>query len=677
MRAAGLPGRVDAGIALAVVVAAVVFWVAFDDASYELAGRATLGIAIWWAVFIGLALQLLAPRRLPPAALWVGGLVLGLALWTLVSSVWAPSVEASINEFNRVSVYLGVYVLVVLAARRGTVGRWADGLAVAIASIGAVALASRLFPELFSDRELATFLPSAATRLSFPLGYWNGLGIFLGLGLPLLLRLALVARSPLGRGLALAPIPALAGAVFLTSSRGGVATALVGTTAFVALTERRWSAIGAVIVSGAGAVAVVAALVARDELVNGPLGTPLVRDQGRSAALLVALACVGTGLAYGLACRWVGGRIEPPRLVGRIAIAFAVVGLAVAMVVADPVDRFREFKIAPPESEAIAAGDFVTAHLLSGSGSGRWQFWSAAADQWREHPVGGEGAGSYEHWWSEHASFSYFLRDAHSLYLEALGELGPIGLLLIVLVVVIGIVAGVRRSLRSGGDERVTIAALTAVFAAFAGAAAIDWIWELTAVSVVGFTVLALVTGPATEPYEQLRGVGPGESPRWTTRRRIVLGVLMGAVAWVLLSVQVVPLLGDSEIARSRAAAERGDLTEASAAARSARDIEPWAATPYLQLALVAEQAGALTSARDWVDEAIDRDPRDWQLWLVSARLETKLGRISAANRSLRRAAELNPRSPLFKASWKHRHSPEVRVIAGRTPRWRRECVIP
>ena len=43
-------------------------------------------------------------------------------------------------------------------------------------------------------------------------------------------------------------------------------------------------------------------------------------------------------------------------------------------------------------------------------------------DQWKEYPLGGEGAGSYEHWWSQHASFTYFLKDAHSLYLEVLGE---------------------------------------------------------------------------------------------------------------------------------------------------------------------------------------------------------------------------------------------------------------
>ena len=639
---------VDSGVALAVVVAAALFWIAFDDASYELAGRTTLAIAVWWALALGLLLGLLSPRRLPGTTVVVALLLLALALWTLVSLAWAPSPEDAFNEFNRVSLYLGVYLLVALAAGRAHLGRWADALAVGIALVGAVALVSRLFPEVFSDRALATFLPSAATRLSFPLGYWNGLAIFVGLGIPLLLRLALVARSSVARGLALAPIPALACVIYLASSRGGVAVALVGTVVFLALTERRWSAAGAVVASGAGVVAAVAALLERDELVNGPLGTTLVRDQGRSAALLVVLACAGTAVVYGLGCRFLGGRMQPAPVFGWIATALAAAAVVTGIVASDPIERFEKFKLSPPESEAIDAGDFVTAHLLSGSGSGRWQFWGAALDQWEEYPLGGEGAGSYEHWWSQHASFTYFLRDAHSLYLEVLGELGPLGLLLVAAVLIVGIAAGTSRALGEVGNERVTVAALTASFVGYAIAAGIDWIWELTAVSVVGVAALALLTGPATAPYAELRGLEPGESSAWPIRRRVALGAATAVVAWLFIFAQAVPLLADREIVRSRAATEAGDLAEAEEAAGSARDIQPWAATPYLQLALVEEEAGALTRARMWIGEALDRDPRDWQLWLVSARLETKLGRATAADRSLRRAAELNPRSPLF-----------------------------
>ena len=646
MRAvSGTLRRIDAQVFVAAVVAVSVFWIAYDNGSYSLPSRATLAIVLWWAVILWLVLRLLRGERVPGAALVVGGLVVALAYWTLASFLWAPSGEDAFAEFNRVSLYLGVYVLVVLAATRASVGRWADGIAAAISAVAVVALVSRLFPGSFEDRELAEFLPGVATRLAFPLGYWNGLAIFVGLGVPLLLRIALVARSAIVRGAALAPVPIVTCAIYLASSRGGVVTAVVGVLTFLVLSERRWSIAAALAVSGAASAAAIAVLLHREELVNGPLGTDLVREQGRSAALLIGLACVAAAVVYGVGCTVIGPRIQPGIRVGRAVTALAAVLVLVGIVASDPVGRFETFKASPDEVEAFDERDFVTSHILSSSGSGRWQLWTSAVDQFEESPVVGGGAGSYEHWWAEHASISHFVRDAHSLYLEALGELGLFGLALVLSLAVVGVVVGVRRMLRSTGHARVTMAALTGVWCGYVTAAGFDWVWELSAVSVLGFAVLALVTGPATDPIEPLRSTVPGES---AASRRTRLGVVLGVVAWFLIFAQVIPLLAEREVARSRTAVGDGDLDDARDAADVARDIQPWASTPYLQLALVSEVRGELPEARAWIGEAIERDPRDWQHWLVSARLETKLGNVAAAERSLRRAIALNPRSPLF-----------------------------
>jgi hypothetical protein len=358
---------------------------------------------------------------------------------------------------------------------------------------------------------------------------------------------------------------------------------------------------------------------------------------------------VATGVTYWLGCRLIGPRLRPGPTVGRIVAGLVALALVAGLVASDPIQRFETFKLPSPESGSIDRGDFVKAHLLSGSGSGRWQFWSVAVDEAKEYPALGEGAGAYEHWWAEHASITRFVRDAHSLYLESLGELGVLGAALVVALALAGILVGMLRSLRNRGEARVTTAALTAVFTGYAVAAGFDWMWELTVVSVVGFAALALVSGAATEVYEPLRSARPDEMPQWTSRRRYGFGIVIAVIAWALICAQVIPLLADREIARSQAATDRRDLDEASEAAESARDIQPWAATPYLQLALVGEQRGDLQQARRWIGEALVRDARDWRLWLVSARLETKLGRAAVAERSLRRAVELNPRSPLFK----------------------------
>jgi O-Antigen ligase len=631
------------------IVAASLFWIAYDNGSYGIEGRDTLAIAIWWTVVVVIVFGLLPKERVPSAALVLGALLAALALWTSASLLWSVSSENAFDEVNRVSLYLGVFVLVILVSSRSSLARWMGGLATAISVIAAVAVVSRLFPGSFSGRDLDAFLPAAATRLSFPLGYWNGLAIFVALGVPLLLSVAVVSRDPAIRGLALAPMPVIATVIYLASSRGGVAAATVGAVVFLALSDRRWTAVTALATSALGSAAAIALLLQRDELVDGPLGTDLVERQGRSAALLIGLACAATGLIYAYGYRALRKTaIEPPAAVSWTAVIVAVIAVAFAVSLADPVERFRAFKTPPGAAAAIDRGDYVKQHLLSSSGSGRWQFWSAAVDQWREAPVWGDGAGSFEAWWAEHGSIALFVKDAHSLYLETLGELGVIGLALVLALVGSGMVVGALRAVRGSGDTRVYGAAATAVFVAYATSAGIDWVWELTAVSVVGFVSLALAVGPATAAPTPLSVVEEDEPPR-PLRTRFGLGVAAILLAWLLVFAQAIPLFAQREIGHSQAAVRRGDLSAALAAAKSGRDIQPWAATPYVQLALVSEQAGALTSARAWIDMAIARDRTDWRLWLASARIETRLGRVKAAERSLRRAVELNPRSPLLR----------------------------
>ena len=246
------------------LVAGAVFWIAWDNGSFASTSRGTLAVAIWWGVAVALMFGLARSSSLTPIAVVTGSLIVALAAWTLASAFWSPSAEAAFAEFNRTMLYFGVFVLVAMLATRRNVALWCNALAFATVAVATVALASRLVPGLFSDRGLAAFLPSSVTRLSFPLGYWNGLGVFVALGVPLLLRAALVGRDARARAIALAPIPVLAAVIYLTSSRGGVGTALLGAVVFLALTERRWRAAGAVAVAVIGAaVAVVVSAGAR------------------------------------------------------------------------------------------------------------------------------------------------------------------------------------------------------------------------------------------------------------------------------------------------------------------------------------------------------------------------------------------------------------------------------
>ena len=170
----------------------------------------------------------LLPRsRLNPAAIVALGLGAAYCAWTFASVLWASSAERVLVEFDRDLMYLGVVALVLTAVRASELGRVADGLAVGIAVVALLAFASRVYPDPFPTRGIPEFLPGTANRLSFPLGYWNGLAILMALGVPLLLEVRSRGAPPRPR-CGDRSVPIVAGAVYLCSSRGGVAAAAIG-----------------------------------------------------------------------------------------------------------------------------------------------------------------------------------------------------------------------------------------------------------------------------------------------------------------------------------------------------------------------------------------------------------------------------------------------------------------
>jgi len=146
-----------------------------------------------------------------------------------------------------------------------------------------------------------------------------------------------------------------------------------------------------------------------------------------------------------------------------------------------------------------------------------------------------------------------------------------------------------------------------------------------------------LVSAAPTRPEQAGRGLP------WIPARAALLPA--SAVAIVAIAI---PLASTGALRRSQADARAGNLTEALAEARSARNAEPAAAAPRLQEALVLEQGGELGPAASAAAAATERERSDWRTWLVRYRIEAERGRADAALRYYRRAKSLNPRSGLF-----------------------------
>lgn len=178
-----------------------------------------------------------------------------------------------------------------------------------------------------------------------------------------------------------------------------------------------------------------------------------------SVAQRVWLAAAATGL-YGLVWGLIDARWEPPknlaRVVGGLALAVVVVSMAVSMVtfantVGSPLAWTEQ------EWEAFKANDTSGqehSRYLSASGSGRYDLWQVAWQDFVSHPVLGVGTHNYEAtYYKLRESTAGWVRQPHSLPLEVLAERGIVGGLLFFGTLGACLAAGLRSRLGHLGTE--------------------------------------------------------------------------------------------------------------------------------------------------------------------------------------------------------------------------------
>jgi O-antigen ligase len=554
--------------------------------------------------------------------------LVGFAAWTALSVAWASDDGRAFVEVVRVLSYLGLFVLIVLASPRGSARAWLTGLAIGLTVVAGLALVSRFEPS-FAERPLTEeTVASSGGRLSYPIGYWNGLAACMALALVLLAWLGAQARTPRGRATAVAAVPLPVLAIYFSSSRGGAVAAAIGLAALVALGPARPRILGGLLLGGAGGGLLVLIAHQMDELVDD-LGNRTAAQQG-DALLVITLVVVA---AVGFLRLWLDApltRVRVPRRVVTAALAVTGIVIVAGVAGANPAARWDDFKTAGKQAEG-----------QSDSSSGRYQYWSAALDAFSTSPVEGIGAGEYEAWWNQHGSLPRPIRDAHSLFLETLGELGIVGLAILVAFFGVVVVSGVGARRRWGGAG---VGAALAVLVAGAVSAAIDWTWVLPACFGPVVVAAGLLTGPAAQPADATLP-GTGRGPPATGLR---LGIVTLLLAWTAIWAGGVLFLTELKLNSSQDAAQSGDLVAAADDARQASTLQPWAADPRLQLALVQVLGRQLDAANRSLDEAIDRAPDDYRLWLVKSVLEYGEGHRVGGKRALERARRLNPRAPIL-----------------------------
>jgi O-antigen ligase len=299
-----------------------------------------------------------------------------------------------------------------------------------------------------------------------------------------------------------------------------------------------------------------------------------------------------------------------------VCAAFVAGALAVAGLVAVLAKGYDAFS----QPSSPLRGDLRT-RVFSLSGSGRADVWRAALDDYREHPLLGSGAGSFEQYWIQHRPTLVDFRDAHSLYLEVLAELGPLGIALVAAT----FAAMLTAAIGARGDP--LAAGAFGALAAYLLHAGVDWDWEMPAV-----TLAALLCGTSLVVLAR-RERGAGMGWRWRAGGLAVV-LALGAGA-------LVGLIGNAAMATAISELEAGDYESAKREAQRASDWAPWAAEPWHLLGAVHLRNGERVLARGAFQEATERDPRNWVLWAELASVSEGLDRRLASAR----VAALNPRA--------------------------------
>jgi hypothetical protein len=424
--------------AAAAAALGVVGGLAFDAGGYFPTAYLEGGAIALAALGVLLAVQLPRYALSTHALAGLGTLAL-LAAWTGLSAAWSPAPDRALADLQRDLLYVGLFGLGLLAAGSGRhaalLGRVVLAVIVVIATAGL----------LHGD---------PGDRLGYPLTYWNAYGALAAVGVVLAAGLGSDPRAPVPvRALCGAAVVPLAVAVYLSLSRGTWLALMVGVVVLVALGAHRGSLLLTSAV--AGSAATLAILAARDG--EGYLGQLAVL----TAATGAVIGVIAAGRASPLLMQALR-RVFRPLLIalGALAVALAFVGYVVK---ADAVEGHTDRGLR-------SAGHFVArqwqdflrpttgvesgrARLTSAKGT-RSDLYRVAFDGFEAHPLRGDGAGGFSVRWMRDRRVYETVRDAHSLELETLGELGAVGgLLLLAFLVTLGW-AAVRSRIRRAALPR-------------------------------------------------------------------------------------------------------------------------------------------------------------------------------------------------------------------------------
>ncbi len=653
------------GIALLVMTVYAVFGGGAIRAPAE--PRLQITIALVTALSAGAVLWSATLRFEAPRIVVIGtGLLAAFALWTGLTVFWSAAPDDTWRELNRVGAYVLVLILAVTygASAPDARHRARQGLIALTLLLTAYGLGQKLLPGLHIGGVIDLNQTGVNARLEQPLGYWNALALLLAMGAPALLSLvADPARNPRPRLAALIALQLLIVTLGFAESRGGFVAAAIALGVYIALSRRRTPLIVWTVLAVLGALAPM--LIGLKSQALSLNGVDLATRESAGGQLIVALVASGTLLI--LAARELL-RYEP-----RIELsatheatlrkyALYVGGGTLAVLALGALADSGEFKHVLHHFWRSFTGSDAASNpgrLFSYQSANRYQWWVQALRAFWARPLIGWGAGSFP------VIDLIFRRDqlsaanAHSVPLQWLAETGLIGVALALAAWWLLLRGGLRSARNAPDSQRVGAAVLIAVAVAYAAHAWIDWDWDIPGVTLPALIALGVLAGsgqghrsvlvgwPTGQPGSGIAtSIGslprpdPGPLARLLALAAVTFALCVYAASAVLPSIAAGRAASASvNAARSTPASLRTAEHEAELAAQ----IDPLSDAGPLASATVAAQLHHPEIEREFLLQAIAREPDDWQAWESLAAVDVTLNRDHEAVEADQRVLRLNP----------------------------------
>jgi hypothetical protein len=549
--------------------------------------------------------------------------------WQLASTLWSHATALGLDAYDRTLLYVLAFALFGSLRYTPERLRWlVRALVAGMAAVCLIGLVSRLLPHTW---------PTASSfyndRLNYPLTYWNAEGVLAMLALILGFHLSADRAEHWSvRVLAAALLPGIAATLLLTFSRGALGVTIVGLLAYCLLTRLSTLPTALLAAIPPTAIALHSAWDATLLASTKPTSAAAV-VQGHHVAVVVGVCMLGAGLLRGallLVDRAIADmpivRTPPPRAVRvwtGVGVAMLVVVVALALGAFGFAHREYDKFIHGTNEQHVTQ---IRERLSDPVNDGRLPLWKAAVRIYRTDRLHGTGAGTYQLYYTRYRTVRSYVVDTHSLYLQSLAELGIVGFVLI-LVIVFGILVGLATRIR--GPGRALYAALFAVTLAWAIHQAVDWDWQMPAITLEVFMLAGLALARPADGR-------PG-------RFGLPFGRTLTGLGWLVIA--IAPLLVGTSYARLQQSGldlkTRGGCVSAKREALSSLSLSAERPQAYAIVGVCDLEQGFAQGAVPAMARAAALEPQSWEdaFWLADARAAAGLDPHAA----ITRAIALNP----------------------------------